>query len=70
MLLGFGNNIYHSGEPTIDDFKYWMLNKDTRPIGVGHPYSTILLHECNNDEDKAFDRFFEYLEEFLRRNQY
>ena len=66
MQLGFGDDIYHAGQPSIDDFKYRILDKDKRNLGVGNPYRTVLLHECNGDEEKAFDRFFEYLEEFMK----
>ena len=38
---------------------------DKRKLGVGNPYSTVLLHECNGDEEKAFYKFFEYLEIFM-----
>ena len=68
MLLGFEDDIYNPGQPSIDDFKYWILDKDKRKLGVGNPYRTVLLHECTGDEEKAFDRFFEYLEEFIKEN--
>ena len=66
MMFGFAEDIYHDGEPDFDDFKYWILNKDERQLGVGNPYSTVLLYECNGDEEKAFDKFFEYLDEFKK----
>lgn len=28
-------------------------------------FSTVLLSECKGDEERVFDRFFEYLDEFL-----
>lgn len=64
MQLGFADDIYYPGEPNIDDFKYWILNRDQRELGVGNSYSTVLLHECNGNEEKAFDKFFEYLDKF------
>jgi hypothetical protein len=70
MQLGFGDGdeIYNLGEPRIDNFNDWILNKDKEESGVGNPYSRVLLKECNEDEAKAFDRFFEYLDEFKREN--
>ena len=63
--IGLGEKLYHPGQPRIDNFKYWILNMDKRKLGVGNPYSTVLLHECNGDEEKAFYKFFEYLEIFM-----
>jgi hypothetical protein len=65
LIWTLGNNeIYNPGDPDFDNFKYWMLSKDDRVSGVGFPYSRILLLECEGQEEKAFDRFFEYLEEY------
>lgn len=66
MQLGASDDIYNPGEPTIDEFKYWMLNKDKGLSGIQNPYSRVLLKECNGDELKAFDKFFEYLDEFKK----
>jgi hypothetical protein len=66
MMLGFADYIYHDGEPNFDDFKYWVLNRDERQLGVGNPYSNVLLQECNGDEERAFDKFFECLDEFKK----
>ena len=43
-----------------------LQKKDERQLGGDNPYSTVLLHECNGDEEKAFDKFFEYLDEFKK----
>lgn len=66
MQLGFWDDIYHPGEPNFDTFKNWILDKHGRKLGVKDPYSTFLLHECSGDEERAFDRFFEYLEQFKK----
>ncbi len=69
MQLGFADDIYHPGEPNLDDFKYWVLNKDERQLGVDNPYATVFLYECNGNEEKAFDKFFEYLDEFKKEQR-
>ncbi len=69
MQLGLGDDIYNPGEPNIDDFRYWLLERDKEHLPVGNPYSTFLLRECNGDEEKAFDRFFEYLREFFKEQK-
>ena len=56
--------VYEKGEPTFDEFKYWILNKNPKINGIGNPYSRVILTECDGDEQKAFDLFFKYLEEF------
>src|SRR5688572_22075424 len=62
MVLGFKDDVYLPGEPTIDSFKDWILNKYDKQFGA---FSAI-LEECNGDEEKAFDRFFENLVEFKK----
>jgi hypothetical protein len=69
MQLGVADDIYHPGEPRLDEFNYWILNKDKGLTGIQNPYSRVLLKECNGDEFKAFDRFFEYLNEFKKERQ-
>lgn len=64
MQLGANDDIYHPGEPKIDQFNYWILEKDKGLSGNENPYSRVLLKECTGDELKAFEKFFEYLDEF------
>ena len=64
LQVNHGDNIYREGEPSIDEFKYFILSKDKRKLGLSNPYSTVLLNECNGNEEKAFEKFFEYLEAF------
>lgn len=66
MQLGVSEDIYNLGDPRIDEFKYWILDKDKEQSGIQNPYSRVLLKECNGDELKAFDKFFEYLDEFKK----
>ena len=66
MQLGFAEDIYHPGEPNIDDFARWILSKDDRQLGVDNSFSRVLLLQCNGDEEKAFEKFFEYLDEFKK----
>jgi hypothetical protein len=69
MQLGYADEIYYPDEPDVNDFKYWLLNRDAEHSGVGNPYSRVLLKECNGDEEKAFDRFFQLLDEFKREQK-
>lgn len=69
MNKGFTNDIYHPGEPSIDNFKYWVLRKEPDVFGVGNPYSRVLLKKSDGNEVMAFDLFFEFLDEFKREQQ-
>ena len=68
MLLGAADDIYHPGEPRIDEFIHWILDKDKGLSGNQNPYSRVLLKVCNGDELKSFDKFFEYLDEFKKEH--
>lgn len=58
------NETYHPGEPSLDNFKYWVLARRGPEGGIGSPYRSTLLPECEGDEEKAFYKFFELLREF------
>ena len=68
MKLGAADDIYHPSEPTIDEFNYWILQKDEGLSGIQNLYSRVLLKECNGDELRAFDKFFDYLDEFKKEH--
>jgi hypothetical protein len=68
MRLGAADDIYHPSEPTIDEFNYWILQKDAGLSGIQNLYSRVLLRECNGDDLKAFDKFFDYLDEFKKEH--
>ncbi len=55
---------YHPNEPDFNNFKYWLLAKNNVVTDIASPYSRMLLLECKGDEEKAFDRFFEYLDKY------
>ena len=64
LCLPFRKDMYHKDEPNFDEFKYWVLDKDIRKSSLNSSYRKFLLYECNCNDEKAFDRFFEYLEEY------
>jgi len=68
LIRGF-EDIYNSGDPDFGEFKYWILNKNKEIEGIGHPFSQVLLKEYAGDEEKAFEKFFVYLEEFKNGNR-
>ena len=55
---------YNLDDPDFNHFKDLILNKSSIMSGVGFPFSSTLLKECNGDEERAFERFFEYLNEY------
>ncbi|KAA9324981.1 hypothetical protein [Adhaeribacter soli] len=69
MQLGFADDIYNSGDPNFEEFKYWILNKDKEVEGTSNPFSRVLLKECDGDEERAFEKFFVYLAEFKLENR-
>lgn len=67
LIWAFDNDeIYNPGDPDFDGFKYWIFSKFNRADNVKYTYPGILLPECEGNEEKAFDRFFEYLEEYKK----
>jgi hypothetical protein len=68
QLLGYADDIYHSGEPDIHNFASLILSRDKESRGVGNPYTNVLLKECKGNEEAAFDNFFELLDQFLKEH--
>ena len=65
LILNLGNDdLYKVNEPNLDDFKYWILSQNQELAGIQFPYSRVLLEESKGDEEKAFEKFFIYLNEF------
>jgi len=69
MQLGFADDIYHPGEPNFDEFKNWILSLYENESEIRNPYTKLFLRLCDGDEEKAFDKFFEYLDEFKTQLQ-
>lgn len=59
-----GDQIYNEGEPDFNEFKWWLSGQPNIPLSNGPQFYRILLEKCENSEEKAFDLFFEKLEEF------
>ena len=63
------DDLYNYNEPDFDEFKYWILQKNDQLGGIQHPFSRVLLADCNGDEVKAFEKFYFYLNEFKSLNK-
>ncbi len=59
-------SIYNQGDPDFNEFKYWVNNKPNIPLSTGPSFGKILLKKSENDEEKAFNLFFEKLDEFFQ----
>ena len=63
MLLGFDVNSAES-VPPFHYFNYWTKQK-LKKFGAGYNWRNAILESNESDEKKAFDNFFELLDEFL-----
>ena len=63
-----GEQIYNDGDPDFNEFKWWLSGQPNIPLSTGPRFHELLLEKCNNDEEKAFDLFFEKLNEFKQLN--
>ena len=67
LLVNHRDSIYFPGEPDFDEFISLILNRgNSYRFGKGNPFSSTFLIECLGDEERAFDKFFELLDEFKR----
>lgn len=58
--------IYYEGDPDFDEFLYWINNEPFIPVHKGPPFSKYLLDKCSYDEEKAYNLFFDLLDEFKK----
>jgi hypothetical protein len=49
--------------PSIYDFNCWIAKK--YKAGLSSNFYSVLIQECNNNEEEALTLFFELFEEFL-----
>jgi phosphoribosylanthranilate isomerase len=67
FLLGYGTAMRQHGKnfdyQNFLDFEHWIAQKYNEKFALGLWHKWI-LHQSNNDEEKAFDLFFALLEEF------
>lgn len=56
-------------EMVFYNYKYWLKEKANDDGDLSFPYSRSLLKICNGDEEKAFDKFFELLDEYREQIQ-
>lgn len=60
----YSEDIYNDGDPDFIEFRWWLVGEPKINMSNGPSYYLHLLEQCNNDEEKAFDLFFEKLDEF------
>lgn len=56
--------IYNEGEADLNEFKFWIQGIPPISLSQGPRFSKFLLEKTNGDEEKAFDLFYEMLDEF------
>ena len=59
-----GDQIYNEGDPDFNEFKWWLSGQPNIPLSTGPRFYKLLLEQCENDEEKAFELFYEKLDEF------
>jgi len=62
----YSNQIYNQGDPDFNEFKWWLNGGIKVNMSSGPRFYKVLLDKCENDEEKAFDLFFEKLDEFKK----
>lgn len=62
----YSDQIYNLGDPDFNEFKWWLNGEPNIPLSTGPRFHHILLNECDGNEEKAFDLFFEKLDEFKK----
>lgn len=59
--------IYYEGDPDFDEFLYWINDQPFIPVHNGPRFREHLLEKCTGNEEKAYDLFFELLDEFKKQ---
>jgi hypothetical protein len=63
--IAIGQNSLDNHDPFLESFNDWFSQKTNGDrYTIWYP---SILEECNNSEEKALLRFWEYLEEFRKR---
>lgn len=57
MMLGAADDIYHPGEPTMDEFKYWILHKDEGLSGMQNPTRVFYARNATATNKKRSTNF-------------
>lgn len=58
-------SIYNEGDPDFNEFKYWLNDLPNIPLSTGPAFGKTLLEQTDNDPEKAFDLFFEKLDQYF-----
>lgn len=67
LILGYSFHKIPSGNPPFEYFNIWIKKKFDKWGSTMH-WTVAILQECNNDEEEAFWKFFELLDEFSQIN--
>lgn len=66
---GYSDQVYNEGDPDFNEFKWWLSDQPNIPLSTGPRFYKSLLEKCDNNEEKAFDLFFEKLDEFKKMKE-
>lgn len=61
-----GDQIYNEGDPDFNEFKWWLSGQPNIRLSTGPRFYKLLLEQCENNEEKAFDLFYKKLDEFKK----
>lgn len=64
MLWGFNLNSQKESVIPFQYFNYWTKKKLNK-FGSKYNWTVAILESCDNDEEKAFWKFYELLDEFI-----
>ena len=64
MLWGFNLNSQKESVIPFQYFNYWTKNKLNK-FGSKYNWTVAIIESCENDEEKAFWKFYELLDEFI-----
>ncbi|GAA3763347.1 hypothetical protein [Flavobacterium ginsengiterrae] len=65
FLFGFNLNVRIKSIPPFEHFNVWLRRKLEIEHSSSMHWLHIILEKCNKDERKAFDIFYELLDEFI-----
>lgn len=58
--------IYYEKDLDFNEFLYWIQDIPFLPVSNGPSFADFLFEKANRDEAKAFDLFYELLDEFKK----
>lgn len=61
--------IYYENDLDFNEFLYWIQDIPFIPVSSGPSFANFLFEKADCDETKAFDLFFELLDEFKMKKK-